>query len=300
MAYLLAAFSWWAVLLTQKNQAIYELKKTKENLTEQELVDIEKEFSVSKKMIWGEGSVFAISILLGLLFINRGFWSEIKANKKLNNFLLSITHELKTPIASLKLINRTLANKSISPEKTKDLLDTAYDESNRLESLINNILTAARMESGLALNLEEFDIINLIVSRVNRFQNIHPLAQIIFESDIEYYKLPIDKEAFIKIIDNLIDNAIKYSTPLAPVEVNIKKTVQGIDIFIKDQGKGISDQDKKRIIEKFYRVGNEDTRESKGTGLGLYIVNELTKAHGGQLSILDNTPNGSIFIISFK
>ncbi|MDB4438908.1 hypothetical protein N9176_01535, partial [bacterium] len=93
MAYLIAAFAWWTILLTKRNTEIYELKK--EYAVAQNKVslgEVEKEYNISKKMVMGEGLVFAFSILIGLLLINRAFWSELKLNKRLNNFLLSVTH----------------------------------------------------------------------------------------------------------------------------------------------------------------------------------------------------------------
>lgn len=301
MAYLIAAFSWWAILLSKKNNEIYMLKKSIfVNEQVSDLDTIEAEYNKSKNMILGEGLVFAISILLSLIFINRAFWSELKLNKRLNNFLLSVTHELKTPVASLKLINRTLANKDLDLNQRKELLDTSYEESQRLESLINNILTAAQMETSYKLNFEAFDINQLISKRILAFKKINKNRSISFNSNKEAISLKIDKEAFVKIIDNLIDNAIKYSEEDSNIYINTNNINNTTSIEFLDNGLGISTIDKKKVLQKFFRVGNENTRETKGTGLGLFIVKEYTEAHNGKITISDNSPQGSIFKLTFE
>ena len=300
MTYLVAAFTWWAILLSKRNTEIYNLKK--EYLVSQNkisLEEVEREYSTSKKMVLGEGLVFAISILIGLLLINRAFWSELKLNKRLNNFLLSVTHELKTPITSLKLINKTLATKTLNDNQKSELLSTAQDESLRLETLVNNILTAAQMESAYQFNFERIDINNLLKSRINRFSKIN--SEIKIEEQLLDSELFIkaDHEAITKLMDNLIDNALKYSDDSK--KIIVKSTSQNelaIMEFI-DFGKGIKNEEKKKILNKFYRVGNEEVRDAKGTGLGLFIVKEVADAHKAKMSILDNPEGGTIFKLEF-
>jgi len=171
MAYLLAAFAWWAILLHKKTDEIHRLKIS---LDKQEqvsnLAEINSQHDSQKKMIYGEGLFFGLSILFGLVFMYKGFWSEIEVNKKLSNFLLSVTHELKTPIASLNLINRTLATKEVPDTKRQELLNLSYDESLRLESLVDNILTAAKIDSRYDFNFEPTALAELVEKRIDRFQ----------------------------------------------------------------------------------------------------------------------------------
>jgi len=300
MAYLVAAFAWWAILLTQKNTEIYELKK--QYLVEQNkavLEEIESEYSISKKMVMGEGLVFAFSILVGLLLINRAFWSELKLNKRLNNFLLSVTHELKTPITSLKLINKTIANKNINADQKTELLETAEGEINRLESLVNNILTAAQMESAYKFNFESTDLIELINKRVDRYQKINKEIVIIKDFSESNQFIKADKEALTKLIDNLIDNAIKYSKGAEKIIVKIEEQSSALLLSVIDFGNGIQADEKNKILSKFYRTGDEEIRETKGTGLGLFIVKEIALAHEAKLSIDDNPKGGAIFKLEF-
>lgn len=306
MAYLIAAFSWWAILLTQRNTEIYNLKKAihTEDFssinTQLSVDDIEEAYDISKKMVLGEGLVFAISILLGLIFINRAFWSELQLNTRLNNFLLSVTHELKTPITSIKLINQTIKNKKLSASKTNELLSTANDEISRLESLVNNILAAAQMESAYKFNFEKLDINSIIQNRIQRFSKIK--SEVIIQQELAPSPLDIlaDKEAIIKVIDNLLDNAIKYSKQTKKVIVKSEIHQQHVSLSFIDSGKGIDDSEKKKILNKFYRTGDEEIRETKGTGLGLFIVKQVLEAHKAKLTILDNPTGGAIFKIDFR
>lgn len=306
MAYLIAAFSWWAILLSKRNTEIYELKKT--FLTEeishlsssQSLEEIEHEYNISKKMVLGEGLVFAISILLGLIFINRAFWSELQINKRLNNFLLSVTHELKTPITSIKLINQTIKNKKLDDNKQAALLSTANDEILRLESLVNNILAAAQIESAYKFNFEILDINALLLNRIQRFEKIKSGITIVKELASTALEVSGDKEALIKVIDNLLDNAIKYSTSVKKVILKSEKINNITSVSFIDFGKGIEASEKTKILTKFYRTGDEEVRETKGTGLGLFIVKQVLEAHNAKLSILDNPDGGTIFKIDFR
>jgi signal transduction histidine kinase len=300
MAYMVAAFSWWAILLSHKNKAIYDLKIELQEVTDTlQRESITREYETSKKMILGEGLVFAISILISFILINKAFWNEINTNKKLSNFLLSVTHELKTPIATLNLINRTLATKKVEEIKKTELLETAYEESLRLESLINNILTAAQIENQYHFNFEPTEINAIFEKRIARFRKIFGGRTINFSTDSDEIYLDADRESIIKLVDNLIDNAIKYSN--TNESVNIKTTANSdvVEFVFEDNGIGIADIEKNKILDKFYRIGNEDTRENKGTGLGLFIVKEICDAHNARLKILNNKPKGSIFKISF-
>jgi len=298
MAYMLAAFAWWAILLNKKTTENYHLKNRILHLDKSYSVQtIQEEYDTQKKMIIGEGLVFGISILIGLYLINRAYQSEIKTNKSLNNFLLSVTHELKTPIASLNLINRTLATKNLTPEKSKSLLDSAYDESQRMESLVDNILTAAQIEHSYTYNYEQVNLSELIAKRINKLNNPIATHQITFDKSGDI-TAKLDREAYTSIVDNLLTNAAKYSPADSKIEVNISQNDKSTVLQVSDNGIGITDHEKKMVLQKFYRVGNEEVRETKGTGLGLYIVQQIVKAHNGKIKILDHKPRGTTFEVS--
>lgn len=298
MAYMLAAFAWWAILLNKKTTENYHLKNRILHLDKSYSVQtIQEEYDTQKKMIIGEGLVFGISILLGLYLINRGYQSEIKTNKSLNNFLLSVTHELKTPVASLNLINRTLANKSLSEDKTKKLLDSAYDESQRIESLVDNILTAAQIEHSYKYNFEQVNLTELVSSRIQKFNKPIATHNISFNEE-NIISAKVDREAYTSIVDNLLSNARKYSPENSNINIELTQKKKNTILQVSDNGIGITDNEKKMVLQKFYRIGNEEVRETKGTGLGLYIVQQIVRAHKGSIKIMDNDPQGTSFLIS--
>ncbi|NNE26749.1 MAG: GHKL domain-containing protein [Saprospiraceae bacterium] len=296
IVYLIAAFSWWTVLLFQKTNEVYELQSLLSNYVPSLDMDaIEKEFRKQRTMVIGEGIVFAVTIFFSLILINRAFWSEIHANRKMNNFLLSVTHELKTPIASIKLINKTLKKEGLGAEQKSKLLATSDEESNRLESLVNNILTVAQLDQSYIYNFERIDLSELTQARIKRFEKTFPNR--IFRQTLQPAIVLADKEAFTKLIDNLIDNAVKYSAPEEKIEIELNTRASQAHLIIKDNGIGIAANEQRKIFEKFQRVGNEETRSTKGTGLGLFIVKEIVASHKGKISVHPNEPKGSIFEI---
>ncbi len=297
MAYMLTAFAWWAILLNKKNEENFHLKNRILHIDQSYSVSqIEIEYQKQKIMIIGEGLVFGISLLCGLFLINKAFWTEINANKSRSNFLLSVTHELKTPIASLNLINKTLATKDLPKEKNKELLKAASEEGKRIESLVNNILTAAQIEQSYSYNLEETNISELIEKYIRRAYIVSGEANRIHSKITDDIIAKVDREAFTSLLNNLLSNAIKYTPEGSPIEVSLTQK-EKIELKVKDQGIGISDIEKKQVLQKFYRIGNEETRESRGTGLGLFIVKQIVEAHKGSIKIVDNKPKGTIIEI---
>ncbi len=295
MCYLITAFTWWAILLYKKNEEAHllktELATYKNDVENTELVI---DYNRQRNMIISEGLVFGISILLGLLLIFRAFRKESTFNERMNDFLLSITHELKTPIASIKLVNKTLMREGLRPDQKQSLLDTGQTEVLRLEQQVNNLLTAAQIDGQYIYNYQDTDLGDFIQEKIDSYHRRYPSASITIKVE-ESLHYNIDRESFTKALDNLISNAVKYSGANPQIIVSLQKESNQIIIKVSDQGVGISDDEKTQVWRKFYRVGHEDTRETKGTGLGLWIVQSVITAHGGHISVEDNRPQGSIF-----
>src|SRR5690606_13217691 len=112
--------------------------------------------------------------------------------------------------------------------------------------------------------------------------------------------LHADKFAITNVVTNLVENAIKYSPPCANVEVNLYKKAENLIFSVADHGIGIPDEEKRLIFNKFYRIGNESTRKTKGTGLGLYIVKSVLQKHNASITVKDNKPSGSVFEVTFE
>ena len=252
-------------------------------------------------MVVGEGTVFLLLLIFGLYKIKQAYEKEEALSNQQKNFFLSISHELKTPIAATKLQLQTLQKHKLDEEKQNELISNALIETERLNTLIDNVLLAGRLDSEeFFFKKEKANISEVIESTLNRYYKSEILKnELVFNIEKNLF-CEIDKMAFPSIIINIIDNAIKYSFGHKHIQVKLNTTGSRINFSVSDLGCGISEDDKKKIFKKFYRSGNEETRATKGTGLGLYIVNYLVLKHNASLTVRNNIPKGSIFEIKFN
>lgn len=253
-------------------------------------------------MIIGESVVFIVILVLGILRIQRAFRKEVALANQQRNFLLSVTHELKSPIASAKLYLQTLVKrKDLSEDRKQEMLGKAIKDTERLTSLVENILTATKIDnSSYPLHLEKTDVSALALEVMNASVETvgkdHPTK---LDIDPEVM-LEADPLAFTSILLNLYENAIKYSATGSDIEVSLRQEGSQVLMCVKDSGIGVSREDAERIFDKFYRAGSEETRQTKGTGLGLYIVKHLAALHNGEIVVKPNSPQGTIFEITFS
>ena len=216
------------------------------------------------------------------------------------NFQLSITHELKSPVAAIQLILDTLLQRELPDDKRKGLHLAASKETKRLNDLINDILLAANLEYGWKPNKEPNLLASLAAKAVQRIQLQYPEVIIKEQYEAELKPILIDKTGMETVFHNLLENAVKYNdSAQKEIEITVKAlpTSGQQSITIKDNGKGITDEEKRKVFQKFYRSGAEATRKTKGTGLGLYIVQQVVLAHEGTLTVKDNEPQGTILRI---
>lgn len=312
--YMLIAFAWWSVLLYSKNKDAYHAKVTllkmgmvaegiyhsDENfLQSKDYLELTDKYQKQEWMIFGEASVFIISLVIGIWLINRGYNKEIEIAHQRRNFLLSITHELKSPIASIRLVLETFLKRKLSTEQIHRFGKNAIKDSERLNELVNNLLFAAKLESAYQPHLEPIHLDELTDDLVDSLSEKFPKLIISKSIQENISIIEGDRIGMVSVITNLIENAVKYNFTDHP-QINVKLFEEEGKIYLEiaDNGIGISEKEKKKIFERFYRVGSEDTRTTKGTGLGLYIVAQIVKAHQGKISVEDNTPKGTIFKIT--
>ncbi len=269
--------------------------------TETALQLLENKNSRTKWMYGLEGAVMLLLLIWGIVWIYQSLNRILGLNKRQNNFMLAITHELKTPISSAKLYMETLLKRKLDITQQEQFIRNSIIEINRLRDLVDNILLASQLEnSKFETQKVETNVSKLISQCIDNFALPRNLGQRIVKDIEENIFLETDEAALDAILTNLLSNAIKYSPSYKPVEVCVKQANSHTLICVKDQGAGISDEDKKRVFEKFYRVGDESTRKTKGTGLGLFIVKNLVNHLGAKLVVRDNVPNGSIFEITIN
>tara|TARA_B100000809_G_scaffold266334_1_gene328567 strand:- start:273 stop:1220 length:948 start_codon:yes stop_codon:yes gene_type:complete len=278
--YVFSQFLWWWYLIFNLNQKIYSAQ----------------EFD-SKKfwMIFGEGLVFFIILVIGILAVKRAFKKQLELNKKEENFLLSVSHELKTPIASVQLFLQTLQkHKQLDEDDKSKIYANALHEMKRLDSIVSNILLARQIEGGdSTLQIESIQLHDFIQTKLDIFK--HSIAKShILKGNLTKLTGELDRIALDSILTNLVENSVKYSNKGTEINVKLSQNNNAFVLRVTDQGSGINTENKGRVFKKFYRVENDLTRSTKGTGLGLFIVKHLVSIHKGIIKLEDNEPNGLI------
>jgi len=311
---MLTAIAWWSILLFTKNRDAFQgrageskvlmiadgkIKTDAEFLETTFYKDLKKKYERQEWMILGESLVFVISLIIGVYLINRGYNREIDAAQQRRNFLLSITHELKSPIASIKLVLETFIKRELNAAHINQFSKNALKETDRLNDLVNDLLLAAKVETAYIPHLETINLKQFLGDIIERLQNKYPNVAFTFRQPPNEILIQADRTGLTSVAVNLLENAVKYGAENPHIATVLRQNDKGIIILeIADNGIGIPDKEKTKIFERFYRVGNEDTRKTKGTGLGLYIVNQIVLAHKGTIQVMNNRPEGTIFSIS--
>ncbi len=304
LLYMIAALVWWFIALQNQNNLmanmrLVELKKDDPAYL-QKVAIIEDSQRRKTAQYIGEGSTFLALILLGAVFVFRAVRKQIKLSQQQQNFMMAITHELKTPIAITRLNLETLQKRQLQEDVQQKLISNTLQENGRLNSLCNNILLASQLEAGLnTASKQEINFSDLVEGCVEDFVNRYPKRNI--SSDIMEAIYINGEEILLQmLVNNLIENALKYSSNESLITIRFYEEKQLINLQIIDEGIGVAEADKKRIFDKFYRAGDENVRTTKGTGLGLYLCKKIMQGHRGHISITHNQPKGSIFTASFN
>lgn len=279
-AYVIIQFIWWGYHLIQLSSYIPQ-----------------QDAQLSKRvgMVFGEGAVFLVILAFGIYRIRKSISKELAFQQQQQNFLLTVTHELKTPIAALKLYIQTLQKHNLPEDKKDKILNGALQENERLSQLIENILNASRAENKLfAIQKQRTELVALVQSIKERYQARYHIGLINFKGPEELFAA-VDLHMLDTILVNLIENAIKYGGTQQHISIQMEKLDRFVALKISDEGPGIDPLERQHIFEKFYRIGSEETRKQAGSGLGLYIVAEYVRLHDGQIRCIENKPSGSIF-----
>ncbi|WP_409966564.1 Adaptive-response sensory-kinase SasA [Mycovorax composti] len=310
LIYVVAALVWWFVALELQNRQMYSLqlyhlettvsREQQPSLYDAELARIREGHHRNTIKYAGEGVVFLGLILLGAAYVFRSIKQQILLQEQQENFVMAVTHELKTPIAIAKLNLETLLKHQLDEQKQRKLIQMSLEETKRLDFLTNNILVSSQLENkNYKLNKEEIDFSSLLKDRVSEFSQRFPDR--IIHSDISDGIDVLGDPLLLQIlINNLIENALKYSERKDPVTVTLRKENDAVVMRVMDEGIGIAEEERSKIFLKFYRVGNEATRKKQGTGLGLYLCEKIAKDHNADILMTNNNPKGSIFAVKFN
>lgn len=264
------------------------------------IAKIESDHDRKVKQYAGEGATFFLIILVGAILVYRAVKKQLKISQEQQHFMMAVTHELKTPIAVSKLNLETMQKRKLDEEQQQRLLQNTLHETDRLDSLCNNLLVSSQMEAeGYKILKDEINFSLLVSSCINDFTTRFPQRNIIEETANDVI-VTGDPMLLQIVVNNLLENALKYSPKDAAVKMTLVKKNNMAVLTVIDNGPGIADADKKKVFEKFHRLGNEATKRAKGTGLGLYLCKKIVIRHQGSILLTDNPQGGSIFTVQLK
>ncbi|MBK9634311.1 MAG: two-component sensor histidine kinase [Bacteroidetes bacterium] len=303
LTYITIFIIWWSFLLIDKNQRYYALLENAQTIVESEKkgMSIVEEKKKQELMIIAEGLTFLLISWAILFRLRKTLFKEVKLANQQRNFLLSITHELKSPIASALLNTQTQIKRNLDSEK-RQLLDTNTEKDlKRLGSLVDKILLAAKVEDNSASFFKEKFNLSQLVNEVFTDWELQWNDKFKFNADVSNdIFISGDKSLINSLISNLLENAIKYSNEGDSILVKLFQNETSVSLFVSDMGKGIPIAEQKQIFNKFYRIGNEETRTTIGTGLGLFIVKQVALMHQAEIEVESEIGNGTIFKIFFR
>lgn len=249
-------------------------------------------------------SIFLTSLTIAAFFL---MYRSMLSNQRLleikNDFIGNMTHELKTPIATVSVALESLKSFSAldNPQRTKEYIEMAQQELNRLSILTDKVLKTAIFESnGLTFQTEKVDLEKIISRVIDSMKLVFEKnqAKINFVREGTHFSVNGNEDHLTNVIYNLLDNALKYSNSDRSIEVSMNATNGRIILSVADHGIGIAPEHQKRIFEKFYRVPTGDVSNIKGYGLGLSYVHHVVKMHGGEISVESALNEGTRFIVN--
>ena len=250
-------------------------------------------------------AIYAIAVsalLFGFYLMVSNIYGRIKINRMKEDFISSVSHELKTPISAIKMLAETLKRGKVKKDERKDqYYDMIINESDRLTRFINKILDFSKIEKGgKVFYFEKADIVDLAKTAIGIYrdeaQDENLKMSLSAPKDAIY--AAIDKDAILQVILNLVDNAYKYSPEEKAITIGVKEDEKSVFIEVIDKGLGIPKNDIEKIFDKFYRIDRDTIKGIKGSGLGLAFVKSVVDAHGGRIGVESESARGTKFVIS--
>ena len=255
------------------------------------------------RMFVAEGSFFMLLILLGAVSIHRALRQSAEFERQQQNFLAAVTHELKSPLASIRLFSETVSARELSDVKRREFMEKITEDVIRLEEMVDDVLEAATLSrETYHPQLVATDLSAALQSYADLYRARAERAGIRWETNITSgIRARTDYRHLRRAIGAVLDNAIRYSQDVPgdkTIRVGLTGTGSEAIITVADMGVGLSPADLKRVFERFYRAGDEMTRRVAGSGLGLYLAREIIAAHGGNISMKSEGPGrGSTVVI---
>jgi signal transduction histidine kinase len=253
---------------------------------------------------WSSVLLFGV-LTMGFLALYRLGLRQIRLARQQQDFVSAVSHELKTPLTSIRMYAELLREGWADEDRKRGYYDFIHDESERLSRLIANVLQLARLERNeLHLELKPVAmsaLMDMLRSKVHtQIECAGFSCSYTLDPDCAQREVDVDVDAFVQIVINLVDNALKFSAAAEPRAIEIAARVRGSQAIawsVRDHGPGVPKAQMKRIFQLFYRSGNELTRETTGTGIGLALVRQLARAMRGDVDVLNREP-GAEFVLT--
>lgn len=301
LSYVISALVFWYFELDKQNEelAAYKISSlSKTGIVYEEALDqIERDKSRKTAQYAGEGITFLLLIIAGAVLVFRLIRRQFVLSRQQQNFMMAVTHELKTPIAVTRLNLETLMRRNLPEEKQKMLITKSVQETNRLNALCNNMLMLSQLDAGgFRIEPEVFDLNTLVKEAADELRSRFP-GRTFSVSLPESATVHGDRFLLQLALNNLIENAVKYSAATDNVHLEVGEDPGNVYLRVADTGPGIKDKEKKQVFKKHFRG---DKIRTKGTGLGLYLTSRIVQYHHGKITLQDNRPAGSIFTIYLK
>lgn len=250
------------------------------------LADEQAALGAGRWIILALGCVLFVAVLVGLILFLVSLVKQIRLNRAQQNFIDSVTHELKTPLTSLKLHLQTLERGRVPAERHGEFHKVMLQDVERLGSLLDHVLEAARLERHRPTQLQRLALGPLLQEVASTVRDRYGLDPEALAVDGPEASVMAEAGALQVIFLNLMDNAVKYSGERIEVRVEVEpRPTGGAVVRVRDRGVGLAPHERKKVFQRFYRVGNELTRTRPGTGLGLYIVRETIQSLGGRIKV---------------
>jgi signal transduction histidine kinase len=250
------------------------------------------------------GSLFFVLIIVGLVLLCAWLVREMRVNQRQQAFLDAVTHEMKTPLASMRLFLETLGRHDLAPERRKAFLARMEEDVERLEHTVSQVLAAARAEATARRPpAGPVDLVAVLTESIEAIRDRHGLPEEAIRLEKESPVTAAGDPAELGVVfRNLLENAVRYSEP--PVEVRVRLSASGeerVEVEIADQGIGIEPRELRKIFQRFYRVGRDVQRHASGLGLGLFIVGNLVRRQGGRVvARSEGSGRGSRFVVTLR
>jgi signal transduction histidine kinase/CheY-like chemotaxis protein len=225
-----------------------------------------------------------------------------RLNRLKSEFLSNISHEMRTPLATIKGFTETLMNRDVKPDDRREFLGIIASESARLEKIVNEILDITQIQQGLMKRQLALTCFNISAELDYVIKLLDPVAKkkkirIIIAEDFSGLKIKADRDRIRQVLINIIENAVKFSPDATDIILKLIRDKREVVFSCEDQGPGIPEAEKERIFEKFYMVDGSDRRSQKGTGVGLFIADNIVKLHNGKIEVSSGKRKGCTFIV---